>query len=117
MKPAVKLWTIGAAALLGIGLMESQAMAVYFGRLTLKPGETQQIHIGGTARNLRVCNDFFSAGQAVVTIAGNPSHDLLPGVCAEDIGDRMTVQSHAPGQVMIEYRPVYDQGNGPFDED
>ncbi len=53
----------------------------------------------------------------MVTVADNPSHDLLPGVSAEDIGDRMTVQSHAPGQVTIEYRAVYDQGNGVFDED
>jgi hypothetical protein len=51
-----------------------------------------------------------------MTVAGNPSHDLLPGVCAEDVHDRMTVQSHAPGQVTIEYRAVYDPGNGVFDE-
>ncbi len=53
----------GGAALLGAGLMESQALAAYFGRVILKPGETQQLHIGGAARNLRECNDFSAPGR------------------------------------------------------
>ena len=110
MYPSVKRLTVVATVLLGAGLMGRQVEAAYFGTLTLKPGETQQLYIGTTARNVRVCNDFNSSGPVVVTIANNIPHDLLPGRCAEDIGDRMTVQSHAAGQVMINYRSIYDEG-------
>jgi hypothetical protein len=111
------LLAVGMTAALGIGLAASQAAADYFGSLTLKPGETQKIRIGTTARNMAVCNDIFSAGAAEVTIAANDPHDLQPGVCAEDIGDRMSIQSRSKGPVTIVYRPIYDQGHGDFDDD
>src|SRR6266404_4317017 len=47
------------------------------------------------------------SGQA---IGGNLPHDLSPGVCAEDIGDRLTVQSHASGLATVEFRPLNDVG-------
>jgi len=106
--------TVGAVAFMGLGLLASEAVANYFGLLILKPGETRQVYVGTSARNMRVCNDFFSSGSATVTIADNPSHDLLPGVCAEDIGDHMTIHSHANGQVRIDYLATYDQGSGEF---
>jgi len=43
--------------------MESQAVSAYLGLVIRKPGETQQLHIGGTTRNLRVCNDFSAPGR------------------------------------------------------
>ncbi len=108
---------LGMMAAIGIGVAANRAAADYFGSLTLKPGETQKIQIGTTARNMEVCNDVFSAGAAEVTIAANIPHDLLPGVCAEDIGDRMSIQSRAQGSVTIVYRPIYDQGHGDFDDE
>ena len=98
-------------------LAASEAAADYFGSLTLKPGEAQKIQIGTTARNMQVCNDIFSAGAAEVTIAANVPQDLQPGVRAEDIGDRMSIQSRSKGPVTIVYRPIYDQGHGDFDDE
>ena len=114
MKLSARLLAAIGVNLMALGLINNQAVADYFGSLTLKPGEARQLYIGTTARNLRVCNDFFSSGSATVTIGDNFSHELLPGVCAEDIGDRMTIHSHASGQVRIDYRAIYDQGHGQF---
>ena len=108
---------LGAAALLATALASSTALADYFGSLSLKPGESKQIYIGTTSQNMQVCNDFFSSGSVEVTIAANQPHDLVPGTCAEDIGDRMTLQSRSKGPVSIIYRPIYDQGQGMFDEE
>ena len=79
------------------------------GALADNAGQAQQVRTGLPAMNMRVCNDFFSTGGATVTVAGNTPHDLLPGRCAEDIGDQFLVQSHASGQVTIDYRSI--QGN------
>jgi hypothetical protein len=57
---------------------------------------------------MRVCNDFFSSGPIVVTIGGNVSHDLSPGVCAEDIGDRVTLQSRARGLATVDFKSICD---------
>jgi hypothetical protein len=79
-----------------------------FGTLTLKASEIQTVDIGATGRNMRVCNDFFSSGPVVVTIGGNLPHDLSPGVCAEDIGDRVTVQSQADGLATVDFKSLCD---------
>jgi hypothetical protein len=94
--------------LLGAGLMGSQAVGASFGTVVLKAGETRIVDIASTARELRVCNDFFSAGPITATIGGNFSHDLQPGRCTEDRGDRMTIVSHATGETTIDYRPIGD---------
>ena len=107
MKPFASVLTV--AAILAAAPMTSQALASYFGSITLNAGQAQQIRTGLPAMNMRVCNDFFSTGGATVTVAGNTPHDLLPGRCAEDIGDQFLVQSHASGQVTIDYRSI--QGN------
>ncbi len=128
----VKILTRSAIALIGAALISGQAVGANFGTLTLKASEIQTVDIGATGRNMRVCNDFFSSGPVVVTIGGNlppdrrdPEkprrpvvvtiggnlpHDLSPGVCAEDIGDRLTVQSHASGLATVEFRPLNDVG-------
>ena len=104
MKPFARILTV--AVVLTAAAMASPASASYFGSIILGPGQAQQIRTGLPAMNMRVCNDFFSTGGATVTIAGNAPHDLLPGRCAEDIGDQFLVQSHAGGQVTIDYRSI-----------
>ncbi len=106
----MKILTRSAIALIGAALISGQAVGANFGTLTLKASEIQTVDIGATGRNMRVCNDFFSSGPVVVTIGGNLPHDLSPGVCAEDIGDRLTVQSHASGLATVEFRPLNDVG-------
>jgi hypothetical protein len=105
-----------AAALLGAAGLGSPALADYFGSINLGPGEALQVYTGPPSLNLRVCNDFSSSGTATVTIAENTPHDLQPGRCAEDIGDRITVQSHAGGQVTINYRALRDNQGHRFRE-
>jgi hypothetical protein len=99
---------LSAIVLLGAGLIGSQAMGASFGTVTLKASETRMVDIATTARALRVCNDLFSTGPITVTIGGNVPHDLQPGRCTEETGDRMTIVSHATGQAMVDYRPIGD---------
>jgi hypothetical protein len=107
MKLPATLIAASAAAILVVP-MASPALAGFFGSITLRPGEAQQISTKVPGLNMHVCNDFNSAGAATVTIADNRPHDLLPGHCAEDIGDRIAVQSHASGRVTIVYRSLQD---------
>jgi hypothetical protein len=106
----MKLLTLCAIAQIGAALISGQAIGADFGTLTLKAGETQTVDIGATGRDMRVCNDFFSSGPIIVTIGGNAPHDLSPGLCAEDAGDRMTIQSHAGGLATVEFRSLSDVG-------
>ena len=104
----MKILTLGAIVLVGAALTSGQAFAFNFGSVTLKPGETRTVDFSTSARTMRVCNDFFSSGSVVVTIGGSLPHDLSPGVCAEEIGDRMTAQSHASGLATVEFRSLSD---------
>jgi hypothetical protein len=104
----MKILALSTIALIGVTLISGQAIGANFGALTLKAGETQTVDIGATSRNMRVCNDFFSSGQIVVTVGGNIPHYLSPGVCAEDIGDRVTFQSQASGPATVEFRSLND---------
>jgi hypothetical protein len=106
----MKFLTATAIALIGAGvsLTSGQAVAANVGIVTLRAGETQTVDIGATGRDMRVCNDFFSSGQIIVTIGGNVPHDLSPGVCAEDIGNRMKIQSLASGSATVDFRSLSD---------
>ena len=104
----MKILTLSAITILGAGLVAGQAFAFNFGSVTLKPGETRTVDFSTSARTMRVCNDFFSSGAVVATIGGSLPHRLSPGVCAEEIGDRMTVQSHASGLATVEFRSLSD---------
>jgi hypothetical protein len=106
----MKVLTLSAIVLIGTALISGQAVGASFGTLTLKAGETRTVYIGATAQNMRVCNDFLSSGPIVVTIGGNVPHDLSPGVCAEDVGDRMMIRSHANGRATVEFRSLSDVG-------
>jgi hypothetical protein len=104
----MKILTLGAIALMGVALTSGQAFAFNFGSVTLKPGETRTVDFSTSARRMRVCNDFFSTGAVVAAIGGALPHRLSPGVCAEEYGDRMTVQSLASGLATVEYRSLSD---------
>jgi hypothetical protein len=106
----MKILPLTAFILTGSCLISGQAFGVSSGALTLTGGETKTVDIGPTARNMRVCNDFFSAGPIVVTIDSNLARDLPPGVCAEDIGDRLTIQSRASGPAIVAFRAIGDVG-------
>ena len=104
----MKILTLGAIVLIGAALTGGQAFAFNFGSVTLKPGETRTVDFSTSARRMRVCNDFFSSGAVVATIGGALPHRLSPGVCAEEYGDRMTVQSLASGLATVEFRSLSD---------
>jgi hypothetical protein len=104
----VKILTLCAIALIGAPLISGQAVAANYGTLILKAGETQTAAIGATGRSMRVCNDFFSSGPVAATIGGNLPRDLSPGVCAEEIGDRVTVESHADGLATVDFKSLCD---------
>jgi hypothetical protein len=104
----MKILTLCAITVLGVGLIAGQAgPSANFGSLTLKAGETQTVDMSTSARTMRVCNDSFSSGAVIATIGAAP-HDLSPGACAEEIGDRMKVQSHASGLATVEFRSLSD---------
>lgn len=84
------------------------ASAASFGILTLPPGAAKTVSLGVASRNLRVCNDSGSAGAVLVTIGGNAPHYLASGLCAEDIGDRLTIQSLAAGPATVDFKATCD---------
>ena len=104
----MKIISFASIVLIGTGLSGGQAFALNFGSVTLDPGETRIVDFSTSARTMRVCNDFFSSGAIVATIGGSLPHDLSPGVCAEEIGDRMTIQSHSSGLATVEFRSLSD---------
>ena len=113
----MKTLVLGATALIGVGLIASPGVAANFGSVTLKAGETQIVDISTSARTMRVCNDAFSSGSVVATIGGAGPHDLLPGVCAEEIGDRMTIENHASGLATVVFRSLSDAPGSRFLDD
>jgi hypothetical protein len=96
-----------------VRLSQAPAVASEFGAFSVKPGETQQIAMGGSYRRIRLCNDAGSAGTLDVTIDDQPTHHLLPGVCAEDRGDSVVLRNSSTGMDTGVYRPVYDMWDGP----
>jgi hypothetical protein len=104
----MRVLTLSAITLLGAGFILGQAHAARFGSLILTAGVTQSIYTGTSGYNMRVCNDFYSIGSVVATISGNAPHDLSPGKCAEDIGDRLVVQNHSSGPARVDFRSIND---------
>ena|SRR5690242_11589068 len=114
----MKFLLLSAIALIGTGLISGQALCANFGTVTLRSGERQTVDISTSARIMRVCNDFFSSGPIVARVDDHFPRDLSPGLCAEDSGDRMTIQSHASGIVTVEFRSHSDgNGRGPMIEE
>ena len=104
----MKNFMVGIVALAAIGWTGSQAAAASFGVVTLQPGQLRNIDIGPTSRSLRVCNDLSSNGPVVVVIGTNMPHALAPGLCVEDLGDRLMIQSDANGPVTVDFKAICD---------
>jgi hypothetical protein len=105
----MKILTLCAITVLGVGLIAGQAGAsANFGSLTLKAGQTETVDMSTSARTMRVCNDSFSSGAVIATIGAAAPHDLSPGACAEEIGDRMTIQSKGSGLATVGFRSLSD---------
>jgi hypothetical protein len=114
----MRILIMSASTIIGSVLICAQAIGADFGTITLKAGEAQTVDLATTARNMRVCNDFFSSGPIVATIGNNIPHDLSPGRCAEDYGERMTIQNHASSLATVDFRPLNDgPGHGQMFED
>jgi hypothetical protein len=82
-----------AAFILGCMSLSRGAIAADFGIVTLAGNDARTVSIGGSSRTLRVCNEANSAGAVLVTIGGNVPHYLASGLCAEDIGDQVSLRS------------------------
>ena len=103
---AAALATI-AGLLAGCGAPGQQTSGE-FGKVSLNAGETRQAQTGYTYRNMRVCNDAESVGPVSATIGDHVPHELLPGVCAEDLGNSILLVNHGSGLSRVTYRPIYD---------
>jgi hypothetical protein len=100
---------IAALGLLGLILTGAPSFGAGFGRMTLKAGEVRRIEIGASDRNLRICNDSASSGMVLVTVGDRSPHSLSPGLCAEDMGARITVQ--AVGQAVVDFKSTCDSSS------
>jgi hypothetical protein len=98
-----------AVALLTLGVTALPAFASQWGSFTLQPRETQMIRIDPSAVQLRVCNDATSKGRMAVTVGGNDTRLLRPGLCTEDIGDRILASNQGDGPAFGTYGPSYGQ--------
>ncbi len=87
------------------------ALAVDFGVVSLDHGAAKSVSIGGSSRTLRVCNEAGSASSVLVTIGGNVPHYLASGLCAEDIGDRVTMLNLGSGRATIDYKANCDSAS------
>jgi hypothetical protein len=99
--------------MIGFGCMalSFNAIAADFGVVSLDHGAAKSVSIGGSGRNLRVCNDAGSASSVLVTIGGNAPRYLTSGLCAEDIGDRVTMQNLGSGTATIDYKATCDSAS------
>jgi hypothetical protein len=82
------------------------ALSQTFGNLTLGAGQSRQISIGPTFRDMRVCNDLKSTGQVVVKIGSSWDRTLKPGHCAQDRGNMIYFRNLTLGTAKITYRSL-----------
>ena len=94
-------------AVIGVGLYAPQAMAADNGDFSLKPGEAKQIVIGAPARELRICNNSASGGPIGITLGDHTPLVLQPGMCADDMGDRILATNQGSAPAMGTWRTNY----------
>ena len=107
----MKLARLALASLVIIvlaSLSVSSAHAQTFGTVTLKPGETRQISIGPTFRDMRVCNDLKSTGSVIIKVGSSFERTLRVGQCAQDRGNMIFFRNLAPGITRVTYRALAD---------
>jgi hypothetical protein len=97
---------VGLSFILGIAVIfiAADAGAASFGSVTLRPGASRTVSLGVASRNLRVCNSAESDGAVMVTIGGNAPRYLASGLCAEDIGEKLTIQTLGSGPATVDYK-------------
>ncbi len=96
----------GLAIIVLAGLFSGNAHAQTFGTVTLGQGETRQISIGPTFRDMRVCNDLKSTGSVVIKVGSSFERTLRAGQCAEDRGNVIFFRNLASGISRITYRAL-----------
>jgi hypothetical protein len=99
------------AIVLGSMAAPAVASAVDFGIVTLDHGNSKTVSIGGSGRTLRACNDADSASAVLVTIGANAPHYLASGLCAEDIGEQIKIQSLGSGAATVDYKATCDSAS------
>ncbi len=101
-----RLALAGLVIILLASLLAGNAHAQTFGSVTLKQGETRQISIGPTFRDMRVCNDLKSTGSVVIKVGSSFERTLRVGQCAQDRGNMIYFRNLAPGISRITYRAL-----------
>jgi hypothetical protein len=86
--------------------LPGSALGQTFGNVTLVAGQSRQISIGPTFRDLRVCNDLTSTGEVVVKIGSSWDRTLKPGLCAQDRGNMIYFRNLTLGTAKITYRSL-----------
>ncbi|MEA2780269.1 MAG: hypothetical protein QOK29_1813 [Rhodospirillaceae bacterium] len=89
-----------------VKLLSPPVYAAEYGSYSLASGQTATFRIGSTYRWLRVCNDFNSAGAVEISIGNHGSQSAGPGICVEDAGDVLKVQSKGTGPATGTYQYV-----------
>ena len=87
------------------------AIAADFGVVTLDHGAARTVGIGGSGRTLRVCNDANSDASVLVTIGTNAPRYLASGLCAEDIGEQITMRNLGSGMATVDYKATCDSAS------
>jgi len=87
-------------------MFAGNAHAQTFGTVALKQGETRQISIGPTFRDMRVCNDLKSTGPVVIKVGSSFERTLRTGQCAQDRGNMIYFRNLASGIARITYRAL-----------
>jgi hypothetical protein len=105
MRPA-RLAFSGFVIVLLASIPAGNAHAQTFGTVTLKQGETRQISIGPTFRDMRVCNDLKSVGSVIIKVGSSFERTLRVGQCAQDRGNMIYFRNLAAGISRITYRAL-----------
>ncbi len=104
-------WLSIAAIAFACVVPAQAAIAADFGVVTLDHGAAKTVGIGRSGRNLRVCNDAESSSAVLVTIGTNARHYLASGLCAEDIGEQITLQNLGSGTATVDYKATCDSAS------
>jgi hypothetical protein len=103
----MRKWIVMLLSALAAALPVAPGTAAESDVVSLAPGEAREFHIGSTYRNIRVCNDFASAGPVKAWVGHHLPQVLGPGVCADDSGDRIVLRNAAAGRVKGTYRTLF----------
>ena len=107
LRPAVFL----AAALGSVAACAQGSNSHYgqgFGTVSLAAGQSQQVWMGPSYRQVKVCSDFSSTGTVTAVIADQPATTLPPGRCTDDYGNRVQFTNTGGGTATLTYRSIVE---------